>query len=66
MKHLFNRFLHEESGQDMIEYILILAFVVIGAAGIAYGIGGDLKNVWQETSKATSDAKVKGVYTQSS
>jgi Flp pilus assembly pilin Flp len=65
MKKLFNRFLHEESGQDMIEYILILAFVVIGAAGIAYGIGADLTNVWQETSKATSDAKVKGVYTPS-
>jgi len=66
MKKLFNRFIREESGQDMIEYILILAFVVIGAAGIAYGIGGDLTAVWQETSKATSDAKVKGVYTQSS
>ena len=66
MKNLFNRFVCEESGQDMIEYVLILAFVVVGAAGIAYAVGGDLKSVWQETSKATSDAKVKGVYTQGS
>ena len=65
MKHLVHRFVHEESGQDMIEYVLILAFVCLAAAGIAVGVGKDLKDVWTETSKATSDAKALGKYTGS-
>ena len=65
MKNLFNRFVREESGQDMIEYVLILAFVVIAAAGIAFTVGGDLTSVWQETKKATSAAKSVGVYNAS-
>jgi len=65
MKNLFHRFVREESGQDMIEYVLVLAFVCLSAAAIAAGIGTDLKAVWTEASKAASDAEVKGVYNPS-
>jgi Flp pilus assembly pilin Flp len=36
MTDLFNRFVHEESGQDLIEYLLLgtlIAIVVVGGAG---------------------------------
>ena len=56
MKNLFNRFVKEESGQDMIEYVLILAFVCIGAAAIITTVGGDIKTVWVVASKHASNA----------
>jgi Flp pilus assembly pilin Flp len=56
MKNLFARFVKEESGQDMIEYVLILAFVCVGAAAIITTIGGDIKTVWQTTSGHVENA----------
>ena len=50
MKNLFVRFINEESGQDMVEYVLILGFVCIAAAAIMTGVGTDIKSIWTKTS----------------
>ena len=57
MKNLFNRFVKEESGQDMIEYVLILAFVCVGAAAIITTVGQDINTIWSVTSQHLSNAK---------
>jgi Flp pilus assembly pilin Flp len=45
MKYLWN-FLKEEEGQDLIEYSMLLAFVVIGSAALYLGAGRNVKGVW--------------------
>ena len=59
MKNLFKQFVKEESGQDMIEYVLILAFVCVGAAAIITTVGDDIKTVWQVTSGHAENAATK-------
>ena len=39
MKNLFNRFVREESGQDIIEYVLLAAFISVVAWTIIQTIG---------------------------
>ena len=59
MKNLMNRFIQEESGQDMIEYVLILAFVCVGAAAIITTVGDGINTVWSATSQHVSNAAAK-------
>jgi Flp pilus assembly pilin Flp len=46
MKDLFNRFLVEDGGQDLIEYTLLLAFVCLVAALIFIQAGGQASTIW--------------------
>ena len=50
MKQLLKNFVREESGQDMVEYVLILAFVCVGAAAIITTVGTSIQGVWTVTS----------------
>jgi Flp pilus assembly pilin Flp len=59
MKNLFNRFVREEAGQDIIEYALLAAFISIVAWGILVTIGTDVKSVYTEVEKSTADAAAK-------
>jgi Flp pilus assembly pilin Flp len=45
MKEVFARFIHEEQGQDLIEYVLIATFVSVGALAGADLLGTNL-NTW--------------------
>jgi Flp pilus assembly pilin Flp len=56
MLNFMKNFVKEEQGQDMIEYVLILAFVAIGAAAIITTVGTDLNIVWSVTSTHVSNA----------
>ena len=49
MKNLFNRFVREESGQDIIEYVLLAAFISVVAWTIIQTIGGDVTNLYHGT-----------------
>ena len=40
MKNLIQRFIREESGQDIIEYTLLAAFISIIAIGAIVAVGG--------------------------
>jgi pilus assembly protein Flp/PilA len=43
MKALFNRFVREESGQDLIEYGLLIGIITVGVIGAVTSIGGKVQ-----------------------
>lgn len=58
MKALFQRFLREESGQDLIEYTLLLAFIALASASLFLSAGGSVASIWQQGSTQLSNAAV--------
>ena len=42
LKHLIT----STDGQDMVEYVLILAFVAIAGAAAMFGVGSDITAIW--------------------
>ena len=56
MKNLFNRFVREEEGQDIIEYALLAAFISIVAWGVLVTIGQDVFSIYTATDTVTSAA----------
>jgi Flp pilus assembly pilin Flp len=46
----FKLFLADESGQDLIEYTLLMSFVAIASAGLFIGAGKSVKGIWTTTS----------------
>jgi Flp pilus assembly pilin Flp len=40
------QFLHDEDGQDLIEYTLLMAFVALASAALFIGAGGSIKGLW--------------------
>ena len=57
MKSLFNRFVREEQGQDLIEYALLATFLSIAAAVGATAAGVSLNN-WYLALQAEIDAMI--------
>ena len=43
---ILKTFLREESGQDLIEYTLLLAFVALASAALFIGAGGSVSGIW--------------------
>ena len=39
-------FLHDDQGQDLIEYTLLMAFVALASATLFVKAGGSIKGVW--------------------
>jgi Flp pilus assembly pilin Flp len=56
MKNLFSRFIREESGQDLIEYTLLMAFIALASASIFISAGGSVSAIWQNGSTELSSA----------
>ena len=56
MKNLFNRFVREESGQDIIEYALLAAFISIVAWAVIASIGTDVNSIYSKTKGVTGSA----------
>jgi Flp pilus assembly pilin Flp len=54
MKRILN-FLHDDQGQDLIEYTLLMAFVALASAALFLGAGGSIKGIWT-TSNSQLDA----------
>ena len=50
MKALLKNFLREESGQDLIEYTLLLAFVALASASLFLSAGNSVATIWQSGS----------------
>ena len=55
MKYL-NSFLTDESGQDLIEYTLLMAFVALASAALFIGAGGSIQGIWSATNSQLSAA----------
>jgi Flp pilus assembly pilin Flp len=43
---ILNEFLKDDSGQDLIEYTLLMAFVALASAALFIGVGGSIKGIW--------------------
>ena len=56
MKNLITRFVHEEAGQDVVEYALLAAFISIVAATIFNTIGGDMSLIFGKVKTQTGIA----------
>jgi Flp pilus assembly pilin Flp len=44
------RFLKEESGQDLIEYTLLIAFIAMGSAALFLNVGQSTEPIWSNAS----------------
>lgn len=47
MKELWTRFVEDESGQGLVEYVLIIAVVAIGLIGALYLFRNKVNNTYQ-------------------
>jgi Flp pilus assembly pilin Flp len=55
MTYLRN-FWHDEQGQDLIEYTLLMAFVALASAALFLGAGGSIKGIWVTTNNQLAAA----------
>jgi Flp pilus assembly pilin Flp len=46
MKQLLFNLVADESGQDLIEYTLLMAFVALASAALFLGSGGSIAGIW--------------------
>jgi Flp pilus assembly pilin Flp len=56
MKSFWKKFYEEESGQDLIEYTLLLAFVALSSASLFMSGGNSISAIWQVGSNTLSNA----------
>ncbi len=58
MKNILKNFLRDESGQDLIEYTLLMAFVALASASLFLSAGNSVSTIWQSGSNQLSNASV--------
>jgi Flp pilus assembly pilin Flp len=46
----------DESGQDMVEYSLLMAFVCLASAALFIGVGKSVASIWGASSTSLSQA----------
>ena len=56
MKQLIRQFVHEEEGQDLVEYTLLLAFVCLASAALFIGAGKSMASIWEDTNIIVENA----------
>jgi Flp pilus assembly pilin Flp len=56
MGELFKSFLKDESGQDLIEYTLLMAFVALASAGLFINAGKMVGGIWSSANTQLSTA----------
>ncbi len=56
MKNLFNRFVREEEGQDLVEYGLLLGVITVAAIGMIVAIGGQVTTLFTNANTAIGAA----------
>ena len=49
MKVFMTGLLKDDSGQDLIEYTLLMAFVALASAALFIGAGGSIKGIWSSS-----------------
>jgi len=53
---MWNRFVNDEQGQDLIEYTLLLAFVCLASAALFIGAGGSVSGIWNSANSNLTTA----------
>ena len=56
MKHIVRTFLADQSGQDLIEYTLLMAFVALASAALFIGAGGSINSIWTTANTQLANA----------
>lgn len=56
MASFIQKFLKDESGQDLIEYTLLLAFVALASASLFLSAGTSISTIWGSASTQLSNA----------
>ncbi len=56
MKHILINFFHDEQGQDLVEYTLLMAFVALASAALFIGAGASISSIWTSTNTQLSNA----------
>ena len=56
MKTLVTRLWQEESGQDLIEYTLLMAFVALASASLFFSAGNSVQGIWSTTNTQLNNA----------
>lgn len=56
MRSFISRFWREESGQDLIEYTLLMAFVALASASLFVSAGSSISGIWGTASNQLSNA----------
>jgi Flp pilus assembly pilin Flp len=56
MKTFCARLWHEEQGQDLIEYTLMLAFVALASAALFSSAGTSINQIWSKTNSQLTTA----------
>lgn len=52
----FKFFWQESSGQDLVEYSLLMAFVCLASAALFIGVGRDITGIWRFSSSTMQNA----------
>lgn len=47
---------HDDAGQDLIEYTLLMAFVALASAALFIGAGGSISGIWSVTNSQLAAA----------
>jgi Flp pilus assembly pilin Flp len=56
MLSFMQKFWKDESGQDLIEYTLLLAFVALASASLFLSAGSSISGIWGSASTQLSNA----------
>jgi Flp pilus assembly pilin Flp len=56
MRNSVRQFWKDESGQDLIEYTLLLAFVALASASLFVSAGSSVSGIWGSASNQLSNA----------
>ena len=51
-------FWNDDQGQDLIEYILLIAFVALASAALFIGVGGSVAGIWTTANSQLAAANV--------
>jgi Flp pilus assembly pilin Flp len=58
MSGLFKEFFRDETGQDLIEYTLLLAFVALSSAALFTNAGKSTKGIWSVANSTLATANL--------
>ena len=50
------RFVRDETGQDLIEYTLLMAFIALASAAIFIGAGSSVNSIWKAANTSLANA----------
>jgi len=56
MVRILNGFWHDETGQDLIEYTLLMAFVALASAALFISSGASISSIWSTSNTQLSAA----------